>query len=275
MAEMIEAILDDDRSYKPPMEREELRDVISLSLWAGQMLLQSGADSQRVEETVHRIGTHLGCDWMDVVVLYDSIIATTLNNREFRTKVRRAPGRAVNLEKIAQINALKYQIMEGRLDRTGLRSELRRVDALATNYNRWVVVLFVGLACAAFARLFGGDYIITGITFVASALGMYVRQTLARQHFNPIIITVVTAFATSLFASVGVLLEIGNAPITALSASVLLLVPGVQLINATEDLMNGQVMNGIARGIFGLVLSLGIALGIAMTLWLVGITFRI
>ena len=40
----------EEQEQKPLMAREELRDVIALSLWAGQMLLQNGADSQRVEE---------------------------------------------------------------------------------------------------------------------------------------------------------------------------------------------------------------------------------
>jgi len=271
MAEMIEAVIDDDRPHKPPMEREELRDVISLSLWAGQMLLQNGADSQKVEETVHRLGTQLGCDWMDVVVLYDSIIATTLNNREFRTKARRAPGRSVNLEKIAQINELSYQAMRGELDRFALRSELRRIDELKPNYGRWTVVLFVGLACAAFARLFGGDLAAIAITFLASAVGMTIRQQMAQAHFSPILTTLVTAFVASFIASVGVLLSLGEQPSVAISAAVLLLVPGVPLINASEDLLNGQIMNGLARGVWGLILSLAIALGIAVTLWLTGI----
>jgi len=271
MAEMIEAVVDDDRPHKPPMEREELRDVISLSLWAGQMLLQNGADSQKVEETVHRLGTQLGCDWMDVVVLYDSIIATTLNNREFRTKARRAPGRGVNLEKIALISDLNYQAERGELDRFGLRRELRRIDTLTTNYGRWTVVLFVGLSCAAFARLFGGDLVAIAVTFLASSIGMFIRQEMGHRHFNPILTTITTATAASLVASVGVLLELGRDPAVAISAAVLLLVPGVPLINATEDLLNGQVMNGLARGIWGLILSLAIALGIAITLWLTGI----
>jgi len=39
-----------------------LRDIIDLSLWTGQMLMQHGASSERVEESVHRLGTGLGCD---------------------------------------------------------------------------------------------------------------------------------------------------------------------------------------------------------------------
>ena len=33
---------------KPPLDHETLRDVIDLSLWAGQLLLQNGAESARV-----------------------------------------------------------------------------------------------------------------------------------------------------------------------------------------------------------------------------------
>ena len=40
---------------KPPLSHEALRDVIDLSLWAGQLLLQHGADTQQVEETVRRV----------------------------------------------------------------------------------------------------------------------------------------------------------------------------------------------------------------------------
>jgi uncharacterized membrane protein YjjP (DUF1212 family) len=53
---------------KPPLEHDALRDVIDLTLWTGQMLLQHGAESARIEETVHRMGTGLGADWLDILV---------------------------------------------------------------------------------------------------------------------------------------------------------------------------------------------------------------
>jgi Uncharacterized conserved protein len=84
-------------TYKDALEREELRDVIDLSLWAGQLLLQHGAEAERVEETVHRLGTALGCDWLDVLVSPNAIIATTSSGPEFRTKVRRVVGMRVDM----------------------------------------------------------------------------------------------------------------------------------------------------------------------------------
>lgn len=254
--------------HKPPMEREALRDVISLSLWAGQMLLQNGADTARVEETVHRLGTGLGCDWLDIVVLPDSITATTTNNLEFRTRVRRAPVRGVNMDIIAQVSDLSFQVRTGNLDRFSLRNELRRIDKLPKNYNRWLVVFGVGASCAAFARLFGGDAGVMSVVFIASSAAMFVRQELHHHNFNPLIITIATAWVAGLISGSAVLFG-GNAD-TARAAAVLLLVPGVPLINAAEDLIRGHIVTGLARGFNGLLIALAIALGLALAIWLTG-----
>ena len=79
----------DPLNHKRPLAYHELRDIIDLSLWAGQMLLQHGATSQRVEESVHKIGTGLGCDWLDILVSPNVITITASSGSEFRTKLRR------------------------------------------------------------------------------------------------------------------------------------------------------------------------------------------
>jgi uncharacterized membrane protein YjjP (DUF1212 family) len=261
----------DNHPHKPMMEREELREVITLSLWAGQMLIQNGADTKRVEGTVHRLGTSLGCDWMDVVVLPDAIIATTINNHEFRTKARRAPGRAVNMQLIAEINELSYQASASKLDSFKLRQELHRIDAMPQNYNRWLVIGAVGLACAAFSHLLGGDWTVFISTFLASSVAMFIRQELHKLYFNSLLIVTATAFIAGLIASIATLFNLSDNPGIAIAASVLLLVPGVPLINAAEDLINGHVLDGIMRGVWGLLIVFGIALGLILAIWITGV----
>jgi uncharacterized membrane protein YjjP (DUF1212 family) len=261
----------DERPHKPVLAYEELRDVMILSLWAGQMLLQNGADTHRVEETVHRLGTALGADWMDIVVLPDSIIASTVNNNEFRTKVRRAPLRGVDMQIIAEISRLSYLAREGKIDRFELRKELRRIDGMPRNYNRWVVVFTVGLACAAFSRLLGGDWPIFGLSFLASSCAMFVRQELHHRHFNPLLIVAATSLVAGLIASSAEIFQLSPKASTAMAAAVLLLVPGVPLINAAEDLINGHLVAGVMRGIYGVLIALAIALGLVIAIWLTGV----
>ncbi|PJF43576.1 MAG: hypothetical protein CUN55_08400 [Phototrophicales bacterium] len=258
-------------SSKPPMSRDELRDVVDLALWAGQLLMNSGADSKRVEEVVHRIGTGLGCDWMDILVSSNTIIASTVSNGEFRTKVRRVVGFGVNMSVFAATNDLRYRVESGELDRFTLREELERLSNLSPQYSRWVVVITVGLSCAAFSRLFHGDWPVFFMTFLASSIAMFVRQEMKHRYFNDFLIVIVTAFVATLIAGLTAVLQLSDEPSIALASSVLLLVPGVPLINSAEDLLQGHFIMGIARSILGGIIALCIALGLSLAIQLLGI----
>lgn len=59
---------------KRRLSRAEMRDIIDLSLWAGQLQLQYGVDTERAETTIHRLGTGLDCDWLDVFVSPNAIV---------------------------------------------------------------------------------------------------------------------------------------------------------------------------------------------------------
>jgi uncharacterized membrane protein YjjP (DUF1212 family) len=260
----------DGHPHKPPMTRDEMRDVANLSLWAGQMLLQYGADSARVEQTVHRLATGLGCDWADIEVQPSTLIATMMNNQDFRTRVRRAPSRGVNMAVIAEVSDLSYRVFQGEFDRIGVRQELRRIDSLAPQYDRWIVIVSVGVACAAFCQLFGGDLGATLVTGIAASIAMFVRQELHHRHFNPLVITTITAFVAGIVSSLAWILPVSATPELAVAASALLLVPGVPLINAAEDLLRGHLITGLARGFYGILVALAIALGLSVAIWVTG-----
>lgn len=258
-------------SEKPPLSREELADVIDLSLWAGQLLLKNGAETTRVEETVHRLGTGLGCDWMDILVSPNALVVTTVSGEEFRTKVRRVVAFQVDMTVLSAVNRLSRRVTAGELDRFGVRSELERISNLAPHYNRWLVIIIAGLACACFSRLFGGDWPTFFITWLAASAATIVRQQLDRHHFNSLLTVGLTAFVAGLIASTTAVFHLSNTPQHALASSVLLLVPGVSLINAAEDLFKGHLVIGLARAVTGGLISLAIALGLLLAMGLLGV----
>jgi hypothetical protein len=88
---------------------EALRDIIDLSLWTGQLLLQHGASSDRVEESVHRLGTGLGCNWLDVHVSLTAITITARSDVEFWTKLRRLVRLRTNFQIVTALNDLGRQ----------------------------------------------------------------------------------------------------------------------------------------------------------------------
>lgn len=259
-------------SHLKKLNREELTDIIDLSLWAGQLLLQFGAPSRRVEETVHEIGKALGCDGLDVLVSYNAITITTNSGDDFRTKIRRIPGHFVNMTTVSEVYRLRDKIVSNKLDRSWVRNELDRISKKKPLYNRWIIVFMIGFACGAFSRLFGGDWIVFIVTFIASSAAMFARQELQKRHFNHLIVTLVTAFIATFITSLSVLFHMGNQPEIAMAASVLLLIPGVPLVNSVVDMVRGYMVIGIARGMAGALIVFSIALGMLIAMRLLGVS---
>lgn len=59
-------------------------------------------------------------------------------------------------------------------------------------------------------------------------------------------------------------------PETAVASSVLFLVPGIPLLSAVNDILNGHTLMGISRGVNAAILTLCIAFGLAITLMVTG-----
>ncbi len=259
---------------KPTIPRAEMRDIVDLALWCGQLQLQHGADTERAENTIHHLGTGLGCDWIDAFISPNAIVITTLSGGEFRTRTRRLVRfGGVDMNIVAAVNDLAYQVEAHTADRLRIRQELEEIDTMPKLYNRWLVVLLVGLACAAFSKLFGGDWPAFAVTWIAASAAMIARQELTRHYFNALLVVVATAFVATFIAALGVILQVGSTPQIALAASVLLLIPGVPLINASKDLLQGHMVTGIVRGVSGALITLSIALGIGIAITLLPLTF--
>ena len=225
-----------------------------------------------MEETVHRLGTALGCNWMDIVVSPNGLFVSTISGEEFRTKVRRVVSLGVDMTKVSAVNRLTRRAVDGELDRAQVRGELERIVGTPLHYPRWLVVVMVGLACAAFSQLMGGDWPVFGGNLLAAGAGMAVRQQLSRQHFNSLLVVIATALVAGSLAALFVRYGTGEGRQIALAASVILLVPGVPLINAAEDIIQGHILIGLARGVTGALISLCIALGLWLAMRLVGVS---
>jgi uncharacterized membrane protein YjjP (DUF1212 family) len=260
-----------DQIIKSSLEREVLADVVDLALTAGQLLMENGAESQRVEETVRLVGTGLGCDWGNVLVSHNAIIVTHASGDEFRTKIRRVGAMGVNMGLIEGISHLTHRVEEGKYDRFKVRGELERLSAMPRSYHRWVTALTVGLACAAFSRLLDGDWLVFWVTLVAATLAMVVRQELIGRKFNPLLGVITTAFVAGGLVGLINRFQFSLHLELALAASVLLLVPGVPFINAVEDLIKGHIVVGLARGMASGLTILAIALGLILAIQLTGI----
>lgn len=245
------------------------RAVSRLIAQAGQMLLAHGAESTLVGDLMRRFGIAAGMDEVEVSLSASSIVVTTVYQEHCITTARRCPDRGINMRVITQVQRICIMLERGIIDYSMAKQKLNGISP--ERYNRWLVVVMIGLSCAAFSRLAGGDWVVFAMTFLASSTGMVVRQEIGHRHFNPLMNFAATAFVTTVVSAQAVIYDLGNAPFVVMASSVLMLVPGFPLINAVADMLKGYINMGIARFVMASLLTLATCLGIVAAMSLVGV----
>ncbi|OED87191.1 threonine/serine ThrE exporter family protein [Vibrio breoganii] len=236
------------------------RAVSRLIAQAGQMLHAHGAESALIGGIMERIGLACGMDEVEVSLSASSLVVTTVTHEHCMTTTRRCPDRGINMRAVTEVQRICIMLEKGILDHDLAQQKLNKITP--ERYNRWLVVFMIGLSCASFSHLAGGDSAVFAMTFVASAIGMIVRQEIGHRHFNPLLNFATTAFVTTFISAQAVVFEIGNSPNVVMASSVLMLVPGFPLINSVADVLKGYINMGIARFVMGSLLTLATCLGI-------------
>ncbi|WP_201544724.1 threonine/serine ThrE exporter family protein [Psychrobacter immobilis] len=255
--------------------------ITRLCVRCGLLLMQYGAESAVVVDLSKRLGLALGMNSVECSLNFNAITLTTICDERCITTTRDTINQSINVNLLVQIqqiiNRTEADINSDKPDNNKLKSELTERTTLAfdeldkTIYPTWLVGIFVGASCAAFAYLNGGSWSITGVTFIAGMVAMFTRIYLSKHHFNPFIAVIVTAFIASLIGSTTYYFDIGNNADIAVASSVLLLVPSFPLINSFSDILKGYVNIGIGRAVFTYMLTLSACVGIVMALVLLRI----
>ncbi|MDQ2166063.1 MULTISPECIES: threonine/serine exporter family protein [Vibrio] len=243
--------------------------VSRLIAQAGQMLLAHGAESTLVGDIMRRMGAACGMSEVEVSLSASSLVLTTVYDGHCITTARRCPDRGINMRVVTQVQRICIMMEKGILDYSLAQKKLNQISP--ERYNRWLVVVMIGLSCAAFARLAGGDWTVFTMTFIASAAGMIVRQEIGHRQFNPLVNFTVTSFVTSIISAQAIIYQLGNKPTIVMASSVLMLVPGFPLINAVADMLKGYINMGIARFVMASLLTLATSLGIVAAMSVTGV----
>lgn len=252
------------------LTRDEQTDVTRVIVKAAQMLASCGAESRIIEQTTSRLGVALGIESVEMAITPSAIVLTTLNHGSCVTTTRRIPEFGIQMGVLCAIQRICVLTEKGLLE--NVHDVKKHLDEIRPyRYNRWLVVLMIGLSCGSFSLLFGGDWPVFLVTCLASATAMFIRQEIAHRHFSPLLNFVATAFVATVIASSAVVFGWGAQPELAMAACVLLLVPGFPLMNAVFDVVKGYYNMGLARWLMATLLTLSATAGIVLAMKLTGI----
>ena len=250
---------------------KRVKEAEAMLLNVGTLLMSSGASTGRVRTTVNRIADALGYN-IELMITNRSLMLKVIDEEKnhFIASLKRTSPHGVNFRVVSGISRMSWKVVEDRWDIPQINAEIARLVALP-HYPRLIILSSVALAGASFCALFGGKGYELLVAFIATFVGMFVRQEALKNRFNPYVSIIFAAFSASIISGLSVKLGIGSSPDLAFATSVLFLVPGVPLINSFTDMIDGNILNGIVRGIHGLVIALAIALGLLCAKYLLNI----
>ncbi len=244
----------------------ESQRIVACILDIGELLLTSGAEVMRVEDTITRLCTAYGFVSSDVLTILSSIILTaTSADGDIITQTRRIKSRDTNLTRVAQLNALSRQVTASPLPSSELTQAIEDAAHVPV-YPRPATFLFYGFNAAVFTIFFGGAQADILPSFLAG-LGIYIYlQIGSKLRMNGILLNMLCSALMALSVVGMHTLGLGQHSDKIVIGNIMLLIPGLALTTSLRDLINGDMLSAIIGFLEALLKALAIAIGAAVVL---------
>ena len=236
--------------------------IIKLCLLAGKIMLKSGAETRRVEDTMRRIASSFGIHDSQSFVTPTGIMFS-LSEADV-TKLVRISERSTDLQKVAIVNDISRKINSGDLTIEEALKELKAVEKADLSYPVWLQIIAASLVSSGFLIMFKGGWGDVLPAFIAGGAGyavfIYVHKMIKLKFVSEFM----ASFVIGIIASLAILSGWGFAMDKIIIGSVMPLVPGVLITNAVRDLMDGHFVSALSKGAESFLTSLAIGTGIAI-----------
>ncbi len=244
--------------------------TIDTAALAGKILLESNAESYRIEDVMNRILDTSGLEETEAIALATGLVAT-LGDPSIKsiTVTKRITNRVTNLSKIARVNSICRDLTAGKITVYEGYDLLKMI--YETQYPLWLKDLSTTMIPAFFALLLGGgifEFIISWVNGWILVFTSKVEKKIDVGFFtHNVIYTCIMVFFTtlirkSLFGNI-------NSDII-ITSSIFPILPGTAITNAFRDTLRGDYMSAGAKAIEAVVIALSVAIGVALGLILSG-----
>lgn len=241
-------------------------EILKLAVFAGEIMLQNGAETYRVEDTIQRIISANQYEHSESFVTTTGIFASIGDERDgIITMVKRVKTRTTHLEKIALVNDLSRRLVSGEISAEQAYAQLKEINSLPP-YKAAIRVLSSGTVCFCFCFMFGGSVMDSINAFITGVL-LYCFVLLLNKHdVSAFLVNLLGGALLSFCALTLFYLGLGDNFDKIITGSIMPLVPGVGLTNAIRDVLAGDFTSGTSRIVDAAIVAISIATGVGAVL---------
>ncbi|GGA22220.1 threonine/serine exporter family protein [Psychrobacillus lasiicapitis] len=238
--------------------------AVECCLLAGRLMMESGAETYRAEDTMDRMAISQHLTQSQSFVTPTGIIFSGSNS--LPTRLVRISNRSTDLERIALVNNVSRKLVNKDITLQEAYSELVSIENEHKTLPLWIQIGAASIASASFLLLYGGTFKDVPTALIAGGIGFSISTLLEMKTRVKFFAEFLAALCICLIAIFSVTWGLGIDVDRIIIGSVMPLVPGLLITNAVRDLMAGHFVSGVSKGAEAFLTAFAIGAGVALGL---------
>lgn len=238
--------------------------VLDVCSGIGRLMLENGAETYRVEDTVYRVAANYGMQGISVFSVPSALIITLHDQTgQAFTRLHRVMEQRSNLDIVSEANALSRRIELENITPNEALLEIDRLNRQPPNYTVFEEIFAASIVCAFFTMIFLGTIsdlfaaaLVGGVGYTAF---LFSQKVISVRFLSEMVAALVIAWLAVLLS----LLGLGTNLDTVILASVMTLVPGKAITNGIRDLMAHHFISGVSVLSDAFLTAAAIGIGVA------------
>lgn len=244
--------------------------ILEFALSLGEKMLQSGANLERVNDTIIRILRSYELEEISVFSLnYFFTVSAKTKTGEVSTRQRYVENTGIHLAKLSQLNHLSRKVCVEKPEPDALGELLREAEQVP-EYSPLTVCLGFVLALTCLTFIFGGSIRDAAAVDLITIVLYLMSIILKKPGVNHIVYNVLCTFIAGTMALYFVKWGWGEHIYTVMIATSMVMIPGIPLVNSIRNILCGNEMNGILELLKVVMETLAIVGGFVLSIFLFG-----
>lgn len=255
-----------------------VRSVLDLCLRSGEAMLATGASAADVVATLLRISDAYGVVGLHVDITFTSITLSVHRG------ISQGPNSVMRIVRVRTTDYTRLQNVyrlindditgsEAPIDVDVARERLSAILRSPHPYRRWVMTSGKAILAAGVVVMFNVSFVLVLVAAASAVVSDLITRRLTKWAVPGFFAQMAAAAFTTAIAvfifwlrSVGIELPGANHPTVIVISGIIMLLSGIGLTASARDAIDGYYVTASARGLEVIMLTLGLAVGISVTL---------
>ncbi|MCI8804811.1 MAG: threonine/serine exporter family protein [Clostridiales bacterium] len=251
-------------------ENRSIENILKITLETASLLLRNGADVRRVEDTMIRICKAYNLKDPEVFSIASFIIITaSTKDGKTLTQTKRIYSSSMNLTILEKANALSREICENPEPPSYVLEKISDIEKNSSNSNKKICFGYM-LAAGSLSIFFGGNLKDAFSSVIITLILFFGNKYILKPNLNRILYTFIISALMGIMAIIFSIIGIGTHADKIIIGDIMLLIPGMSLINSITDMFCGDFVTGTTQVVAALLTTLSIAGGFLFSLAVIG-----